>query len=111
VVALDDSGRPSFNLLQNYGSSNVPVCYYVFALLVLSGRDVMSEPLTARRDLLRTLVVPKLKDPVRECPELNASLPDVIDAVRAQGLEGVVAKSRNSSYESGRRSGAKAVRR
>lgn len=106
VVALDDSGRPSFNLLQNYGSSDVPICYYVFDLLVLSGRNVMSEPLTARRDLLRTRVVPKLKDPVRECPELNASLPDVINAVRAQGLEGVVAKSRNSSYESGRRSGA-----
>jgi bifunctional non-homologous end joining protein LigD len=106
VVALDDSGRPSFNLLQNYGSTDVAICYYVFDLLVLSGRDVMSEPLTTRRDLLRTQVVPKLKDPVRECPELNASLPEVINAVRAQGLEGVVAKARNSSYESGRRSGA-----
>ena len=30
IVAFDDSGRPSFNALQNYGSSNVPILYYVF---------------------------------------------------------------------------------
>jgi DNA ligase D-like protein (predicted ligase) len=106
IVALDDSGRPSFNLLQNYGTSDVPICYYVFDLLVLSGRDLMSEPLAQRRDLLRSHVLPKLKDPVRESPELNANLSDVISAVRAQSLEGVVAKNRNSSYEPGRRSGA-----
>src|SRR5262249_40363923 len=87
IVALDDSGRPSFTLLQNYGSSNVPICYYLFDLLVLSGRDVMSEPLTVRRELLRGQVAAKLKDPIRECPELNASLSDVINAVRGQGLE------------------------
>src|SRR5262245_25433100 len=78
IVALDDSGRPSFNLLQNYGTSDVPICYYVFDLLVLSGRDLMSEPLAQRRDLLRSQVLPKLKDPVRESPELSASLSDVI---------------------------------
>jgi ATP-dependent DNA ligase len=37
---------------------------------------------------------------------LNASLSDVVNAVRAQSLEGVVAKSLDSSYEPGRRSGA-----
>src|ERR1700680_1917944 len=29
VVALDESGKPSFNILQNYGSSEAPVFYYV----------------------------------------------------------------------------------
>ena len=106
IVALDESGRPSFNLLQNYGSSNSSVCYYVFDVLMLSGRDVMSEPLVKRRALLKRYVLPKLKDPIRESPELNAALPDVINAVRAQGLEGVVAKNLNSTYEPGRRSGA-----
>ena len=106
VVALDDSGRPSFNALQNYGTSNVPIFYYVFDVVLLSGRDVQSESLAERRDLLRNQVLPRMKDPIRECPELNASLSDVIAAVRAQGLEGVVAKNLNSSYEPGRRSGA-----
>jgi len=106
IVALDESGRPSFNLLQNYGSSNSAVIYYVFDVLILSGRDVMSEPLANRRALLRRNILRKLKDPIRESPELQAALPDVVNAVRAQGLEGVVAKNLNSAYEPGRRSGA-----
>lgn len=106
VVALDESGRPSFNSLQNYGSSDSPVFYYVFDVLVLSGQNVMSQPLANRRNLLRKHIVPTLKDPVRECLQLNAALADVIKAVRVQGLEGVVAKELSSSYEPDRRSGA-----
>jgi DNA ligase D-like protein (predicted ligase) len=106
IVALDASGRPSFNALQNYGSLKVPIFYYVFDVLVLGGRNVMLEHLSARRDLLRSHVLPNLRDPIREVPELNASLSDVIKAIRAQGLEGVVAKNLNSSYEPGRRSGS-----
>ncbi len=106
IVALNESGRPSFNLLQNYGSADSPVFYYVFDVLVLSGQYVMSKPLEERRDLLRKHALPKLKDPIRESLQLNAALADVINAVRAQGLEGVVAKNLTSSYEPGRRSGA-----
>lgn len=106
IVALDESGRPSFNALQNYGTSNVPIFYYVFDVLVLSGHDLRLEPLAKRRNLLRRQVLPKLKDPIRQCPELNAGLSELISAVRAQGLEGVVAKNLNSLYEPGRRSGA-----
>lgn len=106
IVALDESGRPSFNALQNYGSLDSSVFYYVFDVLMLARRDVMSEPLTKRRDLLRKHILPKLKDPIRESPELNAALPDIINAVRDQGLEGIVAKNLNSAYEPGRRSGA-----
>lgn len=107
VVALDDSGRPSFNALQNYGSSpKAPLIYYLFDVLILAGRNVMSEHLTVRRELLRDRILPGLGEPVRHSPELNASLADVIDAVRGQGLEGVVAKRLDSAYEPGQRSGA-----
>ena len=80
--------------------------YYVFDVLILAGRDVMSEPLSVRRELLRREMMPSLRDPVRESAMLDASLPDLIRAVKAQGLEGLVAKRRNSRYEPGQRSGA-----
>jgi len=43
VVALDESGRPSFNTLQNHGSAMPPIIYYVFDMLILAGKDVMAE--------------------------------------------------------------------
>jgi len=106
IVALDESGRPSFNTLQNSGTSNVPIFYYIFDVPVLSGHDLRMQSLAERRDQLRRHILPKVKDPIRQCPELNASVSEVIGAVRAQGLEGVVAKDLKSLYESGRRSGA-----
>lgn len=105
VVALDETGRPSFNTLQNYGSAKASVFYYVFDVLVHSGRNVMSQPLSARRELLRQCVLPKLGEPIRHSPELDASLRHLIDSVRAQGLEGLVAKRVDSPYEPGRRPG------
>src|ERR1700722_17296066 len=37
IVATDELGRPSFNILQNYGASKAPILYYVFDVLVLDG--------------------------------------------------------------------------
>jgi ATP-dependent DNA ligase len=106
VVALDEFGRPSFNILQNYGSSKVPILYYAFDVLVLAGRNVMGMPLAARRDLLDRYILSKLGEPIRESPELRAGLLDLVASVRAQGFEGLVAKRRDSRYEPGQRSGA-----
>ena len=41
VVDLDENGRPSFNLLQNYESSGAPLIYYGFDVLVLNGRTAL----------------------------------------------------------------------
>ena len=49
---------------------------------------------------------PKLSEPIRSSPVLKASLKDLIQSVKAQGLEGLVAKRRDSRYEPGQRSGA-----
>lgn len=106
VVALDESGRPSFNLLQNHGAAGAPLIYYVFGILVLNGQNVMSEPLVRRREILRHDVLAQLGEPIRDSPVLDASLRDLMTAVRAQGLEGLVAKRLDSAYEPGKRSGA-----
>jgi DNA ligase D-like protein (predicted ligase) len=106
VVALDEKGRPSFNTLQNYGSSGAPLHFFIFDLMVLKGKDVMGESLIKRRHLIDKHVLPKLADPLRYSPILEGSLKNLIDSVKAQGLEGLVAKRRDSRYEPGQRSGA-----
>ena len=106
VVALDEEGRPSFNTLQNFGSAGAPLHFFIFDLLILEGRDVMSECLTKRRKLIEKCVLPKLADPIRYSPILEGSLMDLISSVKAQGLEGLVAKRRDSKYEHGLRTGA-----
>src|SRR5262245_52133377 len=102
LVALDDDGRPSFSALQNF-SPGTPVVYYVFDVMVLEGRDVTGQTLDTRRELLEQHVLPALGEPVRYTGELRASLRDLIHSVKAQGLEGLVAKRRNSKYEPGLR--------
>jgi ATP-dependent DNA ligase len=73
---------------------------------VLAGRDLMREPLTVRRELLERKVLPTLREPVRYMAPLDASLSALVQSVKAQGFEGLVAKRLDSSYESGLRSGA-----
>jgi bifunctional non-homologous end joining protein LigD len=73
---------------------------------VLKGKDVMGEPLTKRRELIEEQVLPELAEPIRYSPVLEGSLKDLVRSVKAQGLEGLVAKRRDSRYEPGLRSGA-----
>lgn len=105
VVALDPAGRPSFNLLQN-SAKGAPLHFFIFDVLILKGRDVMGGPLMKRRALIEEHVLPHLADPIRYSPILEGSLKNLIDSVKAQGLEGLVAKRRDSRYEPGQRSGA-----
>src|ERR1039458_4836372 len=75
------------NALQN-GSATAPLVFYAFDLMIIAGKDVMNKPLTARRALLQELMLAKLDEPIRESPELEASLPDLIRSVKAHGLGG-----------------------
>lgn len=106
IVALDDQDRPSFSALQNHGSARTPILFYVFDVMVLSGRDVMGQTLERRRELLMKKVLPTLEEPIRYVAPLEASLPVLVRSVKAQQLEGLIAKRRDSRYEPGQRSGA-----
>jgi DNA ligase D-like protein (predicted ligase) len=106
VVAMDEQGRPSFNVLQNSASSVTSLFYYVFDVMILAGRDLMKEPLIVRRELLEKEILSELKDPIRYSSALPASYGELIESVKLYGLEGLVAKRRDSCYEPGKRSGA-----
>jgi bifunctional non-homologous end joining protein LigD len=88
IVALDESGQPSFNVLQNYDSSNAPLVFYAFDALIVAGRDLIPEPLEHRREILQASVLPHLTEPIRESPILDVSLPDLIRSVKASGARG-----------------------
>jgi bifunctional non-homologous end joining protein LigD len=106
IVAYDAEGHPSFNVLQNHLSEKPRLQFFAFDLMFHRGSDLMHSPLEDRRRLLQRKVVPLLPDIIRFSETLEASAAEVVEAIREMGLEGVVAKRRESRYEPGRRSGA-----
>jgi len=115
VVAFDEHGRPSFQRLQSRmhlasdsavrrRAREVPVHYVAFDLLYLDGRSTVDEPYERRRELLAGL---ELSGPAWQAPAHHRGDGQaVLEASRAQGLEGIVAKRLDSVYEPGRRSSA-----
>jgi bifunctional non-homologous end joining protein LigD len=114
VVALDPDGRPRFQLIQSRmglssraaikaRASQTPVDYVIFDLLHLDGHCVRDLPYVERRELLEEL---GLEGPRWRTPRYRHSGgADLLEAAGRQGLEGIVAKRRDSPYRPGRRSG------
>ena len=104
VVALNGDGSPSFSALQNFGNNAAAILFYAFDVPVLAGADLRFKPLAARREMLRELI-PTLPDTIRFSESFNVSAAELMATVRSKGLEGVVAKRRDSGYKPGDRSG------
>ncbi|MGD2102889.1 MAG: non-homologous end-joining DNA ligase [Acidimicrobiia bacterium] len=107
IVAFDEHGRPSFSLLQRrtgFGGagtgSTVGVNLVVFDVL-FHGEDVTGLPYEDRRDLLARLELPSPIVVPEPTPTQGTGL---FEAVRQQGMEGIVAKRLGSRYQPGRRS-------
>jgi bifunctional non-homologous end joining protein LigD len=106
IAAPDEHGRSSFQLLQSYAlRKGIPLVYYVFDVLSLEGTDLRSRPLVERRELLAKLLK-KAPENVKFSEELQGTREELLQVARQFQLEGLVAKRRDSLYESGRRSGA-----
>jgi len=105
IVALAEDGRPSFQALQHRAShpKHLIVCY-AFDVLYLDGRDLMGEPLVRRRARLPEII--GQNPTVRLSRDLPGSVAAIIKALRAAGIEGVIAKRRDSTYQPGERSRA-----
>jgi bifunctional non-homologous end joining protein LigD len=103
IVALSEDGRPSFQALQHRGSHpGHHIVFYAFDVLHLNERDVMAEPLEKRRALLPKIIG---EDPtIRLSRDLPGSVAEIIQALRTAGIEGVIAKRRDSPYQPGERS-------
>ena len=106
VVALDEKGRSSFQLLQAYdlGEKRPPILFYAFDLLQLNGHDLQKLPLTQRKAQLEEL----LKDGpalIRFSTSLGSEAELLLQQAREIGLEGLIGKRPDSLYEPGQRSG------
>ena len=102
IVAFDEAGRPSFQQLHHRSAKPAAIRYFAFDLLHLDGKELLAQPLEERRAALQKL----LRGSVAEfSAELPGTPDDVVEAIRSVGLEGVVAKRRDSRYEPGKRSG------
>jgi bifunctional non-homologous end joining protein LigD len=107
VVALDEEGRSSFQLLQarEMEGRKTPVYFYAFDLLQLDGKSLASLPLEARKNVLEKLCA-DARDPIRYSGAIGGDANRLLEEVKRRGLEGIIGKQRNSVYEPGRRSGA-----
>jgi bifunctional non-homologous end joining protein LigD len=115
VVALDENGRPSFQRLQRRMhltsegmvrrlSQSEPVVYMVFDLLWLDGHSLMASSYEDRRARLAELELEGTTWRVSAYHRGNG--PGLLEASKAQGLEGLVAKRVDCPYVPGRRTQA-----
>jgi bifunctional non-homologous end joining protein LigD len=107
VVALDEDGRSSFQLLQarEMEGRRSPVYFYAFDLLQLDGKSLIYLSLETRKEVLEKLCT-DAGDPIRYSGAIGSDPKALLDEVKRRGLEGIIGKKRNSVYEPGRRSGA-----
>ena len=105
LVALDDEGRPNFNLMQKFREAASRIHYYIFDLLVLMGRDLTKLPLSERRRLLKSEIAIR-DERIRIVEFAEAGSEQILAAARTQKLEGIVGKRADSIYEPGQRSGS-----
>jgi bifunctional non-homologous end joining protein LigD len=111
IVALDDRGVPSFERLQqriNVADASAiallrrhhPVVLYVFDLIYADGQDLRGKPIEERKAMLQALLEPS--DTIRLSETFEGDGSALLQAVKAQGIEGIIAKRRGSFYESRR---------
>ncbi len=112
IVCLDNEGRPVFqdviHRMQQTGEAAVrrahakyPAVCYVFDCLYLDGRPVVNEPLVRRRAWMEDAIRRGTRYRVSEAVSEGG---DLFRAAMEAGLEGIMAKERNSAYRPGTRS-------
>jgi bifunctional non-homologous end joining protein LigD len=104
AVVLDAKGKSDFQALQaSLKGGKAKLIFFAFDLLQLDGADLRSEPLTARKQKLSTLIAGKAGT-IRYSEHIVGQGERLLHRFCEAGLEGVVSKRAASPY-SGLRSG------
>ncbi|HEY9176599.1 MAG TPA: DNA ligase D [Flavipsychrobacter sp.] len=104
IVVLDKEGKPGFQLLQQYNpGSGELITYYVFDVLLVNGESVQHKTQLERKALLKELLPDN--DWVKYCDHIDSKGTKFFSQAQKLGLEGIIAKKKQASYEEGRRTG------
>ncbi len=112
IVCFDEHSKPAFKkvinrlmqgnegAIERYTRTNPAYCY-IFDCLYLDGRPLINEPLMKRREWMIDSVK---KDTPYRVSELEEDGEALFEAAKEMGLEGIIAKEKDSKYVPGKRS-------
>jgi bifunctional non-homologous end joining protein LigD len=100
AVVLNKEGKPDFDALQNFNGQRSGVVYFVFDILWLNGKSLLNLPLEERKTLLSTVV--KSDKIIKYSDHFDSGI-QLFSEVTKHGLEGIIAKRRDSQYVPGKR--------
>ena len=98
IVALDEQGLSRFQFLQNWQRDKQgELVYYIFDILWLDGYDLTQLPLVGRKKILQEIL--PVNDVIRYSDHVENNGKDFFEAAKSQGLEGIIAKNKTSTYD------------
>jgi len=99
AVALDEKGRPSFQLLQSTlkDQRGANLAFYAFDLLVDRGEDIRKLPNIERKERLAALLE-GVSPPILYGDHIIGRGEEMFEAVCKQGGEGIISKKASATY-------------
>jgi bifunctional non-homologous end joining protein LigD len=102
AVAIDDDGKPSFQLLQStLKGGDAPLAFYAFDLLIDCGEDIRKLPNIERKERLAALLE-GVSPPILYGDHIIGRGEEMFDAVCKQGGEGIISKKASATYQGAR---------
>ncbi|WP_231433788.1 MULTISPECIES: DNA ligase D [unclassified Chryseobacterium] len=103
IVAYDENGKPSFQLLQQIGDNpDLALTYQVFDVLWLNGHSTEELPLIQRKELLKDALIET--DLIKFCDHVPEKGIEFFNEMKKMELEGMIAKKADSVYTENSRS-------
>jgi bifunctional non-homologous end joining protein LigD len=98
IVAVDESGIPRFQLLQNFQKQpTAPTLYYVFDVLWSDGADITGQTILERRVLLERIIKPV--PGIQLATYVQNEGKALFQLVKEKGMEGIIAKAKIASID------------
>ena len=104
IVAFDEEGRPSFQLLQHHkGDKELSLAYYVFDILSYDGKPMIQLTLEERKKFLKEVL--PVSNIIRYSDHIKENGKRFFEEAKKKNLEGIIAKRADSIYEPDVRTG------